>query len=332
MSSDTTYELSLPILQDQNIEEEDKTERLEELIQKETNLVGKELESVVLDVLWRFRNAAIPSATPGAARHTVVRRASPAPWQISRSATPSASSPRSATASPAPPPGLTSRPSFIRMRSVASPFTSPRPSPRLAHASLQIPHSPRLNNYEFSSERAPSTDVYGDYGSDNVDWLTNDDAMSNASSSYTGDIGYGISGEWPSQQMNEMSPYDILRSVFQGEKSDEEIEEVLEANGYDLSAAIMYLMSGQGNDAGQLATGMLEPEKTVLVGKSMVLGPRPVTPIGQAKTSVVCRYWLSTGQCLRADCRFSHDLTNHLCKYVVFQNLRFDTKHSQDIG
>jgi len=160
-------------------------------------------------------------------------------------------------------------------------------------------------------------DIYGDYGSDNVDWLTNDDSMSNTSSVYGGDTGYGSSGEWPSQQMNEMSPYDILRSVFQGEKSDEEIEEVLEANGYDLSAAIMYLMGGQGNDSGHLAPGIKEVEKTVLVGKSMIPGARPVTPVGQAKSSVVCRYWLSTGQCLRADCRFSHDLTNHLCKYVA---------------
>ena len=318
MASDTTYDLSLPILQDDTIEEEDKTEKLEELIRKETKLVGKEADSAVLDVLWRYRNAATPSISSGTARHTVIRRASPAPWQISRSGTPSVSSPRSATASPVPPPGLSSRPSFIRMRSsVVSPFTSPRPSPRLAHASLQIPHSPRLTNYEFSSERAPSTDVYGDYGSDNVDWLTNDDAMSNSSSTYGVDMGYGPSGvDWPTQQMSEMGPYDILRSVFQGEKSDDEIEEVLEANGYDLGAAIMFLMGGTGNDAGQLPTGMHEPEKTILVGKSMVPGVRPVTPVGQAKSSVVCRYWLSTGQCLRADCRFSHDLTNHLCKYA----------------
>lgn len=315
MASDSIYELCLPILQDDTIEEEDKTEKLEELLQQDSQLVGKGLENAVLQVLWRFRDAATPSTSSGAVRHTVIRHASPAPWQISRSATPLASSPRSANVSPAPPPGLGGRPSLFRVRSsVGSPFTSPRPSPRLAHASLQIPHSPHLHNYEFSSERAPNKDSYGDYGSENVDWLVNDDATSNASSGYGGDLGYGGSGDWTSQQMNEMSPYDILRSVFQGEKSDEEIEAVLEANGYDLSAAIMFLMSGQGSDSGQIVTNILELEKTVLVGKSMVPGARPVTPVGQAKSGVVCRYWLSTGQCLRADCRFSHDLANHLCK------------------
>ncbi len=41
---------------------------------------------------------------------------------------------------------------------------------------------------------------------------------------------------------------------------------------------------------------------------------RPTTPAEQQKSGVICKFFLSTGQCLRSDCRFSHDLSSHICK------------------
>ncbi|KAH0009429.1 hypothetical protein KCU78_g10734, partial [Aureobasidium melanogenum] len=169
-------------------------------------------------------------------------------------------------------------------------FSSPRPSPRLAFATPQIPHSPSLSAYQFS-EPTSSTEQYGDYGSDNVDWIVNDDASSNAS---FGDSAFGsYPSDWVQPSMVEMSTYDMLRSVLRDEKSDEELEHVLQLNGYDFSQTIMALADPQA-----LSTTEAQ-NRTYLVGKSMSPTSRPLTPSTQSKSGIVC----------------NHDLSNHLCKY-----------------
>ena len=313
MVSDATYEICLPILQDATLEDEEKTDKLEELLKKETTLVGNSLENAILDALWRYREGSSNAASPPPMRHTVLRRPSPAPWQIPRGATPISSSPRLGV-SPLAPPGFVPQ-SFNRTKSsTASPFTSPRPSPRLAFSSPVIPHSPSLNAYEFPTDTSPTQDIYGDYGSENVDWLVNDDGGSNTSSSAGGHSGLNAAAaEYIQPQQSDMSPYDMLRSILGPSKSDEEIEAALAMHGYDLSATIMAFMEGQTADPA--AAQAAEAKNAILIGKSMAADiPRPITPAGQQRSGVVCRFWLSTGQCLRADCRFSHDLSNHICK------------------
>ena len=307
MGAEEVYDLCLPVLEDKELEDEEKTEKLEELLREKTSLRGAPLENAVLDALHRYRNAGRADASSPPYRHTVIRRASPASWQIPRVATP-LTSPLTGT-SPSVPPGFASRPSFTRAKSsTASPFTSPRPSPRLALAQ-PIPHSPSLQAYEFS-DASPAPDIYGDYGSDTVDWLVNDDAASNASS--TGGLS-AAAPEWMPQP--EMDPYDILRAVLGERKTNEEIEEALEANAYDLSTTLASLTESDTLDQ-QMLQAQLQSESSVLVGKSMNMEQtRPATP-NSSRTPIVCKYLLQTGQCLRADCRFSHDLSNHICKYV----------------
>lgn len=316
MVSDATYEICLPILQDPTLEDEDKTDRLEELIKKETTLVGSSLENAVLDVLWRYRGGTSSTTSPPPMRHTVLRRPSPAPWPIPRGGTtPVSSSPRLG-ASPLAPPGFVPQ-SFNRAKSsTASPFTSPRPSPRLAFSSPVIPHSPSLNAYEFPTDTSPTQDIYGDYGSDNVDWLVNDDGGSNTSSLGGGQSGLNAAAaEYIQPQQSDMSPYDMLRSILGPSKSDEEIEAALAVHGYDLSATIMAFMDGQAGEGALAQAPTVEPQNSIVIGKSMATDiPRPSTPAGQQRSGVVCRFWLSTGQCLRLDCKFSHDLSNHICK------------------
>jgi hypothetical protein len=317
MVSDATYEICLPLLQDTTLDDEDRTDKLEELLKRETTLVGTSLENAVLDVLWRHRESSNNSTSPPPLRHTVLRRPSPAPWQIPRggAGTPVSSSPRLG-ASPLAPPGFVPQ-SFNRAKSsAASPFTSPRPSPRLAFSSPAIPHSPSLNAYEFPTDTSPTQDIYGDYGSDNVDWLVNDDGGSNTSSSAGGQSGLNAAAaEYIQPQQSDMSPYDMLRSILGPSKSDEEIEAALALHGYDLSATIMAFMEGQTGDTSTIQTQATDAKNAILIGKSMTAEvPRPITPAGQQRSGVVCRFWLSTGQCLRADCRFSHDLSNHICK------------------
>ena len=311
MASDNVYDRCLPILRDDAFDDDDKTDKVEELLRKETDLSGKDLASATLDVLWRFRNGSNPSASSPVIRHTVTRRHSPAPWQNSRGGTPIASSPRSTAASPAPSSTFGSRPALLRMKSSQqSPFTSPRSSPRLP---LAVPTllSSGIGTPPSFFDKDPTPDNFGEYGADGTDLLNVDDNMSNASSSHGAD--WASIPEFQPQAM-EMTPYDMLRSVLRGQKTDDEIEGILEANGYDLSAAIMSLMEA-GADPTQVSVGTSpEQDKTFVVGKSMTPGSRPATPSGQGKSPVICRYWLSTGQCLRADCKFSHDLSNHICK------------------
>jgi hypothetical protein len=309
MVSDETFELCLPVLQDPNIEDEDKTDRLEELLKEKTSLTGQALENAVLDALWRYREGGGSTTSPPPIRQTILRRPSPASWR--GSGTPLSSSPRLGV-SPLAPPGFMPTPFSRTKSSTASPFGSPRPSPRLAFAT-PVPHSPSLNAYQFAHDDTPSQEVFGDYQSDNVDWLVSDDAIS-VTSSVGGSSGLNVSApEFVStQHQTDMTPYDMLRSILGQTKSDDEISAALAMHGYDLGATVAAIMETQVQD--NLASAAQAEENRVIIGKAMAAEGRPTTPADQQKTGVICKFYLSTGQCLRADCRFSHDLSSHICK------------------
>jgi hypothetical protein len=313
MVSDEHFEMCIPILRDASIEEEDKTDRLEDLFREKTNLTGATLENAILDVLWRFRDGGNVSASPPPIRQSILRRPSPASWRST--GTPLSGSPRLGV-SPLAPPGFMPS-TFQRTKSsTASPFSSPRASPRLAFATPAIPHSPNLNAYEFASDSTPAIEILGDSHSENVEWLVNDDTASATSSVGTPSGLNAAAPEFSSIgfQQVDMSPYDMLRSILGPTRTDEEIEAALASHGYDLSATIVSIMENQTQDGGLTAIPIEEP-KNVLIGKSVTSGDvRPTTPVTQQKSGVICKFYMSTGQCLRADCRFSHDLRNHLCK------------------
>jgi hypothetical protein len=308
MIPDELYEKALPVLQDDALDDEDKTDQLEELMRKETSLTGKSLENIVLDCLWRYRDAGSSSSSPPPSRHTIIRRPSPAPWQ-ENNRVPVHQSPRTIH----PPPGFgIAPPAFTRAKSsTQSPFTSPRPSPRLAFSSPHIPHSPSLSAYQFSEGTSPNSELYGDLDSHSVDWLVNDESAAEPSLLGEGTLNGGAA-EWVQPQTMDMGPYDMLRSILRDDRSDEELERVLEANGFELSATLQALM-GQQSD-GQLLPTPSHEQAGFLIGKSMSPAFRPATPSGQSKSNIVCKYFLSTGNCARADCRFSHDTSKTLCK------------------
>ncbi|KAL7266796.1 hypothetical protein RUND412_010638 [Rhizina undulata] len=287
MIADDLFKECLVILEDINLLEEDRTERVSSLIASKTSLTGNALNNETLDVLWRHREKTSPTATPPMRHsHTIIRRPSPAPWQFPRVGTPT---PSLGGTPPTAPPGFPA--SFL---SNGSPFPSPRPSPRLAYNSPLIPHSPNLNNYEpmFGNDTTLPPEPYGDFGSDTVEWLVNDET-------------YGAVQE-------NMSPHDMLRSVLGEGRTDEEIGQALEECGYDLGATLTMLMEqAAGRHAGNYPS-----ESATVIGKSTTPIPsfaRPATP----RNGVVCRFFLSNGQCLRADCRFSHELGTTICKYWV---------------
>jgi hypothetical protein len=176
-----------------------------------------------------------------------------------------------------------------------------------------VPHSPNLNAYQFAHDDTPSQEVFGDFQSDNVDWLVSDDAIS-VTSSVGGSSGLNVSApEFVStQHQTDMTPYDMLRSILGQTKSDDEISAALAMHGYDLGATVAAIMETQVQD--NLALAAQAEENRVIIGKAMSSDGRPGTPADQQKSGVICKFYLSTGQCLRADCRFSHDLSSHICK------------------
>lgn len=323
MVSERIYDLCRPVLDDDDLGEEDKVEKLEELLSgAPVSLKGKALEDAVLGTLWQWKSNTEMSSSPPAVRNiNVVRSKSPAPW-IQRASTPASgkSSPRPATATPSVPPGF-GRPALARTKSqtgVYSPFSSPKPSPRLPLATPAIPHSPRLSAYQFSDNSSPNTENYGDYGSDNVDWIVGDDASSQTS---FGDSAFNSSSDFMSAYDIQMSPYDMLRSILQDNKTDDELDQILMANGYDLSETVNSLMDAQSGAPDTVGVATQEQQsRTFLVGKDMTAASRPATPPGQQKSPTVCRYWLASGHCARADCRFAHEVQNHLCKYWLAGN------------
>ncbi|KAK3988069.1 hypothetical protein QBC44DRAFT_109922 [Cladorrhinum sp. PSN332] len=316
MVSDETYEICLPILRDLTLEDEDKTDKLEELLKEKTNLTGQSLDNAILDALWRFRDGGGTAASPPSIRQTILRRPSPAPWRGS-GGTPLSGSPRLGV-SPLAPPGFVPTPFSRTKSSTASPFGSPRPSPRLAFA-VPVPHSPNLNAYQFATDDTPSQEVFGDSQVDNVDWLVSDDAVS-VTSSIGNSSGLNVAApEFVStRQESDMSPYDMLRTILGPTKTDDEIGSALAMHGYDLGATVQAIMETQYQD--NLALAAQAEEARVIIGRSLTPDPRPSTPADQQKTGVICKFFLSTGQCLRADCRFSHDLSSHICKYWVAGN------------
>lgn len=149
-----------------------------------------------------------------------------------------------------------------------------------------------------------------------MDWLVNDDGASTSSSAGGGQSGLNAAAaEYIQPQQSDMSPYDMLRSILGPSKSDDEIEAALAVHGYDLSATILSLMGEQAGEGVVPEAPAAEVPNAIIIGKSMATeAPRPTTPASQQKNGVVCRFWLATGQCLRVDCKFSHDLSNHICK------------------
>lgn len=313
MVSDETYELCLSVLTDLSIDEEDKPDKLEDLLKERTTLSGQSLENAILDTLWRFKEGGGNATSPPPIRQTILRRPSPASWR--GPSTPLSGSPMMGVS-----PLASVMHSTLMSRtksSTASPFGSPRPSPRLAFAA-PVPHSPSLSAYQFATDDVlVAPDIFADFPTDNVDWLVSDEVASVTSS--VGSSGLNVAApEFVSSQQSDMTPYDMLRSILGHSRTDAEIDAALATHGYDLGATVAAIMSSEPADKTSVPATPAARETTlgsIVIGKSMTPEVRPTSPADQ-KTGIICKFFLASGHCLRQDCRFSHDLRSHVCKYV----------------
>ncbi|THU88689.1 hypothetical protein K435DRAFT_679335 [Dendrothele bispora CBS 962.96] len=137
----------------------------------------------------------------------------------------------------------------------------------------------------------------------------------------------------PNEEENEsalltdgMTPFDVLSSVFGSTLAPSELEEALAANAYDFERSIAWLVERVLPQAPppnhevrmrQVGGGVTLVSRDSR-GRGTFQGPRPGTRYVNGRPvpsgNRVCRYFVA-GECLRADCRFSHDLERALCRF-----------------
>ncbi|CAN6658408.1 hypothetical protein TRVA0_030S01574 [Trichomonascus vanleenenianus] len=83
-----------------------------------------------------------------------------------------------------------------------------------------------------------------------------------------------------SHNVQELSPFDVLRQILGEENSDEDIHQALEMNDFDVQRTLNLLINNR-NDSG----------------------------------AIMCKYYVQFGECLRSDCRYSHDLSGRICRF-----------------
>ncbi|RDB15838.1 Zinc finger CCCH domain-containing protein 6 [Hypsizygus marmoreus] len=145
-----------------------------------------------------------------------------------------------------------------------------------------------------------------------------------------------------------MTPFDVLTSVFGSTLAPSELEDALAANGYDFDRAMAWLVDrapqptavqqqapqirmqpmggrvtlvsrdgglrggppGRGGGGAFQNGGGPPPQRYAPTNNNNGAGRARPVPGGNR----VCRYFMA-GECLRADCRFSHDLERALCRF-----------------
>ncbi|KAK9314694.1 hypothetical protein V1522DRAFT_392887 [Lipomyces starkeyi] len=114
------------------------------------------------------------------------------------------------------------------------------------------------------------------------------------------------------------SPFDHIRAALAvpaaANLTDTEITAALERNGYDILIALTELLDKL---TGRVPQQPQQPVKVQTIGPAYSVAT--TSGVGgnkeHAKIPTVCRYFLTTGQCLRPDCRFTHDLSATVCRY-----------------
>ncbi|EJD48105.1 hypothetical protein AURDEDRAFT_144350 [Auricularia subglabra TFB-10046 SS5] len=135
-----------------------------------------------------------------------------------------------------------------------------------------------------------------------------------------------------------MTPLDVLSSVFGNTVAPEELEDALARNGYDFDTTMAWLIDRRYPQLDQAQHRAIRPAHggvfvvprdnphvNMIRGKSFEspvrtpgAGKGPGLPGKQGGLSGppnrVCRYFLA-GECLRADCKFSHDIERAMCRF-----------------
>lgn len=133
----------------------------------------------------------------------------------------------------------------------------------------------------------------------------------------------------------DLAPFDLLRAVLGGGNySDELIQNTLEKHNYDINVVIVVL---QKYDTGsEHVEEEMEEEHIQEIEQHLMAQPdyndeclfeeydedeaevyAELALLPGREEKVLCKYFVQFGECLRADCRYSHDLTSRVCRFWV---------------
>lgn len=90
--------------------------------------------------------------------------------------------------------------------------------------------------------------------------------------------------------------------MFNGSIPRHRIEQALKANGYDVIEAATHLMNQLKSTEEQ--TSISTPPTT----------SEPFFSVDK-KNKALCSFFIKNGSCLRADCKFSHDIDSRVCSF-----------------
>ncbi|EIN06065.1 hypothetical protein PUNSTDRAFT_145429 [Punctularia strigosozonata HHB-11173 SS5] len=121
-----------------------------------------------------------------------------------------------------------------------------------------------------------------------------------------------------------MTPFDVLSSVFGTTLAPSELEEALANHNYEFEKAMAWLIERALPAKQPPASVASAGRGGIVVGRDGMRGGGRADARGGAGPRYggrmaaggnrVCRYFLA-GECLRADCRFSHDLERAMCRF-----------------
>lgn len=152
----------------------------------------------------------------------------------------------------------------------------------------------------------------------NIAALTIDDETDKSTRS----AGFISSTEWSSvDAYDTMNPFDILRSVLGSSDRDEDISKALERNGFDIQRVLEIMkenMKPKPKPAEQEQfVGTSQDEQQIHSDSEDMCDTADDTldTIQDEHSKVLCKYFVQYGECLRADCFYSHDLSSRICKF-----------------
>ncbi|CAE6421422.1 unnamed protein product [Rhizoctonia solani] len=219
-----------------------------------------------------------------------------------------------------------------------SPLASDSPAPS---AAVPVPTSgilanrPRHNSFDDEDEFSP----FGTRPAGAVQFFSDVQTYHEPEEDYYAAYGGGVAmsgmGVEGYDDPLSLTPMEVLARIFGPSVSQTDLEDALAQAGWEFDGAVAYLMerTKPGSKAIQVkappAAGQapspvtrsgvaVVPRETFVQTRGAAKGQAAagkgtVTPGGSAANRV-CRYYLA-GECLRADCRFSHDIDRALCRY-----------------
>ncbi|KAF9245321.1 hypothetical protein BU15DRAFT_85645 [Melanogaster broomeanus] len=200
------------------------------------------------------------------------------------------------------------------------------------------PFAPRTVHHSFHPITVTDFDQWSDSALSNPSLSPEDPHIQGYySTGYDYDAQYDTPSEDPDAAgylTGGMTPLDVLSSVFGSTLAPSELEDALSHNGYDFEKAMAWLIDRalpSPPQHPQARIQQMQPmgARVTLVsrdGAAAMRGgraghPTLARPAGRGTNARpvpggnrVCRYYLA-GECLRADCRFSHDLERALCRF-----------------